>query len=179
VVDLILIRNYFIGISIVILFTIICSCSHSKKSEDKNYLLLKDVIADQINLNDRYVSLGSMYKYVDYGGIQLNDIYIDKESGLSIPTDQIESCSIQDVLFHPKGLLVYQVSFKFDKKLSSILKKYFKPRVGKTVAILLDDETVFTVVDVREMLGIQFTATVFGRSKSQIKDELTKICRVK
>ena len=172
-----MVKKCLLGTLTVILFIIIYSCSQTEKKEGgQGNLVIKDVIEKPTKISDRYVSLGRMYKYIDYGGIEFPDLYIDKRSGLSIPAEQIESCSVQDVVFHPEGLLVYQVAFKFDKKLSSTLKDFFKPRVGKTVAILLEDKTVFTVGDLREMVDVQFTATVFGRSKSQIKDELTIVC---
>lgn len=171
---MILIKNkivvFFFG---VMASFIICKSSYA----DKNNMVLRDVVvSEKKEINSRYIPLDSKYRYVNYGGIESPEMLIDTKSGIEISPNNFELCSVQDVIFHPENLLIYQVSFKINDKLSDVMQKFFKPRIGETIAIILENDTVFTVVDIREPLITEFTVTIFGRTKSQIANELKKVC---
>ncbi len=163
----------FISIFGAIIFFFVCPCSHA----EKNNMVLKNVVTQlPNNQGGRYVPLERRYEYLDYGGVTSPKMFIDDQSTQTVHSKDIESCTVQDVLFHPKNLLVYQVAFKLNDNLHKTMHDFFKEKIGKTIALTIEDDKVFTVVDVREPLSVEFTVTVFGRTKSEIKKELTRVC---
>lgn len=145
---------------------------------DKTNMIFRDVVAESSkHQGDMYISLDRIYRYVNYGGVTLPKLLVNMEQALTLHSKDIESCSVQDMLFSPENLIVYQVAFKLNDNLYNTMKDFFSKRVGKTIAIEIGDNKIFTVVDVVEPLDVKFTVMVFGRTKHEIERELSIVCK--
>jgi hypothetical protein len=152
---------------------LICSYSYAEKTN----MIFRDVVTESPNhQGDMYVSLDRIYRYVNYGGVTPPKLLVNIEHALTLHPKDIELCSVQDLLFSPENLNVYQVAFKLNDNLYNTMKDFCNKRVGKTIAIEIGDKNIFTVVDVKEPFDVEFTVMVFGRTKQEIGSELSGVC---
>lgn len=149
----------------------------SKKGEGLSFKDIHAFSAQGGRYGDsRYIPIENIYEYFNYDE-DLSGSYVDNLGFILIDKSQVISILIEDVLFKPDDFLAYRVSVSVNKGASVELISFFKDRIGNKIAIMISDKVV-AVCTVYNEINSDFSFWVVGRSKEQIKNELSMFSNV-
>lgn len=122
------------------------------------------------------IALSKIYEYSDYLEKEDRELYVDLGNCINLNKINIDSISIEDLPPLGNNLLVYSVTVNIDNNISNKLRGYFEERSRSSFAVLIDN-SVFTLAQIVRIDGNRFHLTVYGRTKEQIKDQLSGISK--
>ena len=167
-------KRFRIFIFIFIFLSIVCT--QLVIAQDKGFYLNDIVSADQVQKQSGLITLENIYEFIDYGETLEEKLFVSDDSKIFVKNTDILSITIGDVAFHPPDMEIHRVIIKLDDSIADDISSFFQKRLSKSVALIIGKK-VFAIGDVLEPVSTEFAITVFGRTKQQIKSELSKICK--
>lgn len=162
---------FFIPILIILLST----PAHVKFGADIDGISFRKISEKaDCNSDNECISLGEQYKYINYIEKESRNLFINTGDGIDITKDSILSITIEDLPFSKSNFLAHAVTINVDDSTRNLLSAYLNGASKDTFAVITDKH-VFTLAQIVTIRENKFHLTVYGRTKLQIKEELSHL----